>query len=249
MTDSEFLYLYIFAVYLVAGTIKGLLGLGLPTTAITLMSFFLSPLQALAMNLIPMFTANIWQFWRADKKQELIKNYAPFAVALIITILGFSFLTGSISVDYLRLIISFSVIIFALYNLFQKPIRLSEDKDVFWQVFLGACAGIMGALTSMWAVPLVIYLMARNLAPKAFVDASGFLLLVGCLPLAIGYVSTGIFTNEVILPSLFGAFSAFLGFVVGEFLRGFVNAPLFRRLLLWFFFLLGIRMAIVALMG
>ena len=217
MADSEFLYFYIFAVYLIAGTIKGLLGLGLPTTAITLMSFFLSPLQALAMNLMPMF--------------------------------AFSFLTASISAGYLQLIISFSVIIFALYNLFQKPITLSEDKDIFWQITLGALAGILGALTSMWAVPLVIYLMARNLTPKDFVDASGFLLLVGCLPLAIGYISTDIFTNDVIVPSLFGTAAAVAGFVIGEYLRAFINAPLFRRLLLWFFFLMGIRMAILAIMG
>ena len=249
MADSEFLYFYIFAVYLIAGTIKGLFGLGLPTTAITLMSFFLSPLEALAMNLMPMFAANIWQFWRADNKQRLIKNYGAFALSLTITIFGFSFLTASISPGYLQLIISFSVIIFALYNLFQKPITLSEDKDLFWQITLGALAGILGALTSMWAVPLVIYLMARNLTPKDFVDASGFLLLVGCLPLAIGYISTDIFTNDVIVPSLFGTAAAVAGFVIGEYLRAFINAPLFRRLLLWFFFLMGIRMAILAIMG
>lgn len=249
MADSEFLYLYIFAVYLIAGTIKGLLGLGLPTTAITLMSFFLSPLQALAMNLMPMFAANIWQFWRADNKPGLIKNYGAFALTLTITIFGFSFLTASIAAGYLQLIISFSVILFALYNLFQKPIRLSEDKDLFWQITLGALAGILGALTSMWAVPLVIYLMARNLTPKDFVDASGFLLLVGCLPLAIGFISTDIFTNDVIMPSLLGTVAALAGFSIGEYLRAFINAPLFRRLLLWFFFLMGIRMAILAIMG
>ena len=86
MADNQVIYLSIFAVYLIAGVIKGLLGLGLPTTAITLMSFFLSPLQALAMNIVPMFAANIWQFWRADEKAILVRRYAPFAISLTITI-------------------------------------------------------------------------------------------------------------------------------------------------------------------
>lgn len=249
MSDSENLYLYIFAVYLIAGVIKGLLGLGLPTTAITLMSFFLSPLHALAMNLMPMFSANIWQFWRADHKANLVQKYAPFAISLMITIFYVSFFTASLPVSILQLIISLAVIIFALFNLFQRPIILSEDKDIMWQMMLGASAGILGALTSMWAVPLVIYLLARNLTPKAFVDASGFLLLVGCLPLTIGYVSTGIVTKDVILPSLMGAAAALSGFAIGEYLRNFVNAPLFRRLLLWFFLVMGIRMAALAIMG
>lgn len=249
MADNQVIYISIFAVYLIAGVIKGLLGLGLPTTAITLMSFFLSPLQALAMNIVPMFAANIWQFWRADEKAILVKRYAPFAITLTITIFIFSFLTARLPLPYLQLIISLAVIIFALFNLFQKPIALSEEKDVFWQIILGALAGILGALTSMWAVPLVIYLLARHLAPKAFVDASGYLLLVGCLPLTIGYVSTGIVTPEIILPSLAGAVAALCGFGIGEYMRRFINAALFRRVLLWFFFLMGLRMASLAIIG
>lgn len=249
MADSQIIYLFIFSVYLMAGVIKGLLGLGLPTTAITLMSFFLTPLQALAMNILPMFVANIWQFWRADQKPLLVKRYAPFAITLTVTIFIGSFFTASLPMTYLQLVISLAVIIFALFNLFQKPIALSENRDVFWQITLGAFAGILGALTSMWAVPLVIYLLARNLAPKAFVDASGYLLLVGCLPLAIGYVSTGIVTADIILPSLAGAIAALCGFGIGEYLRHFVNAVLFRRVLLWFFFLMGLRMASLAIIG
>ena len=249
MADSQMIYLYIISIYLIAGVIKGLLGLGLPTTAITLMSFFLSPLQALAMNILPMFAANIWQFWRADQKAVLVKRYAPFAITLTVTIFIGSFFTASLPMSYLQFIISLAVIIFALFNLFQKPIALSEEKDFFWQIILGAFAGLLGALTSMWAVPLVIYLLARNLAPKAFVDASGYLLLVGCLPLAIGYTSTGIVTAEIILPSLSGAIAALFGFRIGEYLRGFVNAVLFRRVLLWFFFLMGLRMASLAVIG
>ena len=40
--------------YLLAGLVKGVIGIGLPTTAITIMTFFISPLIALGLNLIPM---------------------------------------------------------------------------------------------------------------------------------------------------------------------------------------------------
>ena len=249
MTNIDNLFFYIVIVYLIAGVIKGLLGLGLPTTAITLMSFFLTPFQALAINLLPMFIANIWQFWRADEKLKVIKTYTPFALSLTVTIFAGSFLTARLSVANLQLIISLAVIMFALYNLFQKQLSLSVDKDRFWQIIFGFFAGVLGALTSMWAVPLVIYLLARHLSPKSFVDASGFLLLVGCLPLSIGYISTGIVSQDIILPSLVGTVAALLGFALGEYLRGFINAPLFRRLLLWFFLIMGLRMAALASLG
>ena len=56
--------------YLIAGVVKGVIGIGLPTTAITIMTFFISPLMALGLNLIPMTVANIWQFSKADNPKK-----------------------------------------------------------------------------------------------------------------------------------------------------------------------------------
>ena len=52
--------------FLIAGIVKGVIGIGLPTTAITIMTFFVSPLMALGLNLIPMTVANFLQFSKAD---------------------------------------------------------------------------------------------------------------------------------------------------------------------------------------
>ena len=38
--------------FFLAGVVKGVIGIGLPTTAITIMTFFISPLMALGLNLI-----------------------------------------------------------------------------------------------------------------------------------------------------------------------------------------------------
>ncbi|MGC6517508.1 MAG: sulfite exporter TauE/SafE family protein [Candidatus Puniceispirillaceae bacterium] len=246
-TDPLSLSLFVFGCYLIAGTVKGLLGLGLPTTALTILTFLLSPFQALAINLIPMFIANLWQFSRADNIAGLMRRYGYFALSLSVTILAGSFLTSRLSPDVLRLVVAAAVVIFAIYNLSNRPLHLSPDKDIFWQILFGALAGIMGALTSMWAVPLVMYLLSRNLGAQQFVDAAGFLLLVGCLPLSIGYIATGLVTKAVLLPAIMGTIGALAGFQIGETLRGRLNEALFRRLLLWFFLIMGLRMAILAL--
>ena len=58
--------------FFIAGVVKGVIGIGLPTTAITLMTFFVSPLTALGLNLIPMTVSNMWQLGKADNPKELI---------------------------------------------------------------------------------------------------------------------------------------------------------------------------------
>lgn len=249
MSDQLFLILSVGAIYLLAGIVKGLLGLGLPTTAITFMTFVMSPIQAIAINLLPMFLTNIWQFSRAGDKINLVKRYGYFAASLSLSILWFSFYTSRLSSSALQIIVALAVILFAVYNLTQKSIILPPDKDKLWQILFGFAAGLIGAFTSMWAVPLVIYLLSRDLSPKQFVDAAGFLLLVGCLPLSIGYIATGIVTSDVWLPAIAASLCAWCGFQLGEHLRLYVNGALFKRLLLWFFFIMGIRMMLVAYAG
>ena len=246
MLDFSSLLLFVFITYLVAGTIKGTLGLGLPTTALTIMTFFLSPFQALAINLIPMFLTNIWQFSRAKNIAALMRRYCYFAISLSVIIFAISFVTGQLSTEAVRLAVAGAVILFALYNLLQKPLPLLPAHDKAWQIFFGTMAGIMGALTSMWAVPLVMYLLSRKLSSQDFVDAAGFLLLVGCIPLSVGYVLTGLVTTDVIAPAIAGTIGSLTGFQIGAYIRRFINEALFRKVLLWFFLAMGIRMALVA---
>ena len=247
MFEDMSLILIVSGIYLLAGAIKGLLGLGLPTTAITFMTFVMSPLQAIAVNLLPMFLTNVWQFSRAENRRLLVKHYRYFATSLCISIFCFSFFTGRLSPTALQLLVAFAVMLFSIYNLRQKAISLASDKDMLWQILFGCAAGFMGAFTSMWAVPMVIYLLSRNLSPKEFVDAAGFLLLIGCLPLSVGYIATGVVTSDIWVPAIAATISAWCGFQLGEYLRLYVNASLFRRLLLWFFFIMGVRMALVAI--
>ena len=49
--------------YFIAGIIKGIIGIGLPTTGMAILCFFVNPITALGLNLIPMTISNLWQFY------------------------------------------------------------------------------------------------------------------------------------------------------------------------------------------
>ena len=49
-------------VYVLAGFIKGVMGIGLPTTALALLTLVVTPLQAMAINILPMLVVNLYQF-------------------------------------------------------------------------------------------------------------------------------------------------------------------------------------------
>ena len=71
-------------------------------------------------------------------------------------------------------------------------------------------------LTSLWGVPITIYLVMKQVSPRQFVDASGFLILIGCIPLAVGYSVTGCPEQPACGPVRRVAEAAIIGFTIGE---------------------------------
>ena len=57
----EPLLLFIAAALLLAGFIKGVVGLGLPTVAIGLLAVTMQPSRAIAIVIVPAIVTNIWQ--------------------------------------------------------------------------------------------------------------------------------------------------------------------------------------------
>ena len=89
---------------------------------------------------------------------------------------------------------------------------------------------------------MTIYLVMKQLKPKQFVDATGFLILIGCFPLAAGYFQTGILTQEALLPACAGVAGAFAGFYFGAKARHKIAPSLFHKLVLVMFLVMGLKM-------
>jgi len=55
------LLIFIAAVFLLAGFVKGVIGLGLPTVSMGLLAVAMAPAHALAIVIVPGILTNIWQ--------------------------------------------------------------------------------------------------------------------------------------------------------------------------------------------
>ena len=94
---SEFsLAVFIAAVFLLAGGIKGVLGLGLPTVGMGLLSIVMTPVQAAGILVIPALVTNIWQVASGPALLSLLRRFALMIVATVIgTFSTVEFLTRS----------------------------------------------------------------------------------------------------------------------------------------------------------
>jgi uncharacterized membrane protein YfcA len=235
--------------YFIAGIVKGIIGIGLPTTAITIMTFFISPLVALGINLIPMTVTNIWQFSKADNPKKVIKDYKYFAFFLMFFILIASFFANAIGDNIVRLIFAFAVFMFVAINFFGFNFKMNPKNDKFWQSGLGTLGGLIGGAASIWAVPVTIYLLMKNVKPKQFVDVSGFLITIGCIPVSVGYIATGVFQANMFVFGVLGSVTAVIGFQLGAKLRDKIDPKTFKDLLLLFFIVAAFKMIIQSLVA
>ena len=237
------------AVFLVAGTVKGTVGLGLPTTAIGLLSLAVAPRTAIVLTLLPMLVANAWQVFRMGGVLATARRYAPFAGMLMAGVAITTVLAAEASDRVIYATIGGVIVLFATLNLAVTVPPLPARFDRAAQVLLGAVAGVMGGLTAVWAPPMAIYLTAMQVPKDEFVRATGLLIFLGCLPLIWGYATTGQMTGPLTLLSALMIAPTLAGFALGERLRRGMDQARFRKVFLWLFLALGLNLIRRAIWG
>lgn len=238
----ESLLLIGLVVYFLAGSVKGTLGIGLPTTAVSLMAQVSDARTAIAIVIIPMVITNGWQVYRSTDVVSVWRRYWPLAVCMMFFIAIFSQIAVAIPARALTFLLGVIVTLFAVVNLWRQPPLLARRYDLPAQMLTGSIAGIMGGITGVWAPPVIAYLSASRLDKEQFVSTIGLLLLLGSLVLCVGYWRVGIIQAEIARLSIIMLVPAILGFAFGEQLRQRLSGERFRIFVLLFFLLMGLNL-------
>ena len=228
--------------FLIAGTIKGLVGVGLPTASIALMTLVLDPRTAIALILFPMITSNAWQMYRGGFFRRTLKRYWLFAVVLCTGVSLTVLLAKDVDERFLLATLGVVILIFVAVTWKNLMPRLPDRFDRPSQVGFGLAAGMIGGLTAAWAAPIAMYLTSRDVEKDEFIRATGFLIIVGSLPLCVAYASLGFLTGPLAGISLAMLLPTLAGFGLGERLRTRMSVKGFRTLILIVFVILGLNL-------
>lgn len=231
-----------FLVFLLAGTIKGVVGIGLPIAAVGILSQIVEARTAVLLAIFPIVVSNVWQVYRSGNVLPAVKRYGYFAVTLAVALFVTTFFADRVSADALVFALGFMIVLFAVTNLAFTPPALPAKYDRIGQVVAGLASGISGGLTAIWGPPMVIYFLARRLDKDEFVRASGILFLCGSIPLLIGYINNGMITFETAQMSGAMIVPTLLGFAIGERIRKRLDASKFRMAVLVMFLIIGLNL-------
>lgn len=223
--------------------------MGLPLTALGLITLFVDPRQSIAIVMVPMLVSNAWQVWRAGGIAQAFACYLPFIVALAVSVALAVVAFSGVSDAWIYAGLGGTLLLYVTISLRNLVPDLPDKHDHKAQIIAGLTSGISGGLTSVWAPPMAMYLAARGVRKDEFVRASGLLILIGSIPFAAGYAALGFLDRPSLMLGLGLLVPTFAGFRLGEVLRSRLSETAFKKALLAIFVLIGLNLIRKAIWG
>ncbi|NOD36449.1 MULTISPECIES: sulfite exporter TauE/SafE family protein [unclassified Ruegeria] len=237
------------AVLLLAGAVKGFIGLGMPTVALVLLTFKLDARSAVTLILIPMLLSNVWQFWRGPDMVGCAKRHWRYAAILILCVAGTVWFSQSTPDRFLRAVLGAFVLAFCFFSWRDMVPPIPSSTVRLFEIISALVAGLVGGLTAAWAPPLAMYLTGLRLERDAFVQALGFLITAGSVSVLAMFIAVGHSSQADLAVSVFLLVPTLIGFSAGERLRHRANSEAFKGFFLGAFSLLGANLLLGTLWG
>ncbi len=233
--------------FLLAGFVKGVIGLGLPTISMGLLSLVMPPAKAAALLIAPSFVTNVWQLAAGPSFRRLARRLWPMLMGVILgTLAGTGLLTGS-HAGQAAVALGLMLMLYAGLGL--TSVRFSAPPSDEWWLgpLIGALTGLATAATGVFAIPAVPYLGALNLGKEDMIQALGLSFTTSTIALAASLAAGGAFALGDIGASTAALAAALLGLAAGGAVRGRFSEQAFRRVFFGGLLVLGAHLASRAL--
>lgn len=242
--------LAIAAVFALAGCIKGVVGLGLPTVSMALLALLVAPAEAAALLIVPSFVTNVWQLRPWATLRPLLRRLGGMQLGICAgTWLG-AWVLGAPAGGWSRGLLGAALVAYGAWGLLGAGARLRvlPRAEGWLSPLVGFVTGGVTAATGVFVVPAVPYLQAlAGLQRDALVQAMGLCFTVSTVALAGGLVLNAGYPSATLALSTWMLLPALLGMALGARIRQRMPAVWFRRCLMAGLLALGTYMVADAL--
>ncbi len=247
MDLDPFQFAAIAAIFVFAGAVKGVIGLGLPTLGIGLMGAWLPIEQAAAILVLPAFLTNVWQMWNGDALVALIKRLWPTMCGIVVgTVVSAGLVIGAdgwLASTILGTILA----AYAVFGLIGAEFRVSEGAEPLLGPLMGLTTGLINGATAIFVLPVLPYLQGLRLAKDELIQAIGISACVSIAALALGLGMNDSLGTDALVPGMTALLAAIAGMALGRNLRSRLSVEAFRRWVFIGLFALGCAMVVRAL--
>ena len=230
--------------FLLAGLVKGVIGMGLPTVAVGVLSLGMAPAKAAAILVVPSLVTNIWQVWAGGRLSTILRRLWPLLLGTWAGTLVFT--PGSTGGGELAL--GLALIFYAGLGLASVPMRVRPREETWLGPLCGFATGVITVITNVFVLPNVPYLSALQWDRDELIQALGVSFTVSTLALGASLLASGVLVPSAAGTSFLAIVPAVGGMYLGQLIRSRVSAPTFRLCFFVGMLALGVHLAVRGLL-
>ena len=232
--------------FVLAGMVKGVTGMGLPTVAMGILGSLISPVAAAAMLLLPSFISNLFQFGGGGNTRMLLKRLWPMLLTVVIaTLLASVWITGG-ETSRTQFALGLALMVYALWTLAGKRIAIAPRREKPLSLVVGFATGLLTGGTGVFVMPAVPWIQSLGFEKDELVQALGISFTFSTLALALGLWWHDALPVQSLSLSAFAIVPALLGQWAGTRIRRVISPVVFKRCFLFCLLGLSIEMMLRA---
>lgn len=215
--------------FAVAGAVKGVIGFGLPTLSLGILTAVLDLHTAMALLIVPSLVTNVWQAITGGNGRAIWRRLWLFlSLAAGCVWVGATALLR-LNPSLLSALLGGLLILYATLSLTGTRLAISVQREVWAGPLCGALNGILAGMTGSFVVPGVMYLQALGLSREMLIQAMGTLFTVSTAALALALQGQGLLTGQLGAISSIGVIPAVVGMLAGQHIRRKLSERRFRQ--------------------
>ena len=214
--------------FLVASTVKGLVGIGLPTITIALTSLVLPLTESVALITLPTVITNVWQAAVGGRFRYIVCRHWPLIVPLVATLYLAMWLAGQKGPGWASFVLGVVLVVYGVMGLARLRLRIPSDLEKPLAPVIGAISGFVAGMVGVPVIPLMPYLQALEIRPAELVQTLGIVLCATSLALTGSLLKFGLLDGPHALLSAAAMVPSITGIWIGQRIRARLSVEQFR---------------------
>lgn len=176
------------AVFVVAGVVKGITGLGLPTVAIAGLSMVLPLAQAAALLVLPSLLTNVWQYLRCGVALAVWRRTRGLCLGIVVGAWLSPLPDLAVAGPWALALTGGLLALYGLAGLFGLRLPAPGRHERWIGPAMGLATGALTVASGVFVVPSVPYLQSLGLDKETLIGALGltFTVCTLCLWFSLG---------------------------------------------------------------
>ena len=228
--------------FFLGGVIKGMTGFGLHMITVPLLSFSLPLPTAVALTMIPVLFSNTYLVKQSGHAWQSVRRFWPLMGVMVITLWFTTRLLVTLDQGMLTSIFGAVIFMYVILIIRGPRLEISPGAERWMSPAVGLAAGVIGGATSLFGMPILLYIIALKPPKEQFVGAVTANYLVGGVALSVMLAKMEILTGRDAVIAGIGLVPLFAGIAAGQFLRGKARQELFRKILMATLVCIGLAM-------